>query len=101
MKVDYGWIWVTALAVFVTACAGSGHPPPGTRPDVVPENWIADYDYEIRLQAYLRQQYAAARRDGLTAYVYIYSDGNLDCKTHRDRMDYEDFRALYAGRRRA
>lgn len=49
-------------------------------PDLVPADWVADYDYTSDLGGYLRGKYEVARDQGKSAYVYFYSNSGEHCK---------------------
>lgn len=66
-------------------------------PKVIPDKWVADYDYESDMRSYLKAQYQSARDQGLTPYVYIYSDRYDHCRGLRVLMKRQIMRDALQG----
>lgn len=76
---------VTLLAG-VAACSTISREPVWTRPAVIPEGWVYDFDYASSIAKYLHEQYLSARVEGASAYIYVYRDSDEHCLATRRLM---------------
>lgn len=65
-------------------------------PDVVPQGWLADFDYQADLKSYLQSKVQAAASDGKETYVYLYADWLESCREFRKMADRKDYAKLFA-----
>ncbi|MBT8062536.1 MAG: hypothetical protein HKO64_11335 [Xanthomonadales bacterium] len=65
-------------------------------PDMVPQGWLADFDYQSDLNAYLQSKVQAAASDGKETYVYLYADWLEACREFRKTADRKDYAKLFA-----
>ena len=65
-------------------------------PDVVPQGWLADFDYQADLNSYLQSKVQAAASDGKETYVYLYADWLDSCREFRKMADRKDYAKLFA-----
>ncbi len=64
----------------------------------LPDGWVADYDYQESLTAYLKRQHDAAMDRKLVPYVYLYADWCRACIAFRHRVTGDpEFARLFAG----
>lgn len=69
------------LACLVSGFVHAADPPAGPAlPEIVPTDWVTDYDYVTSLQSYLKEKYDAARAQGKTAHAYFYSNADVHCR---------------------
>ena len=67
----------------------------GKPPEIIPDGWIADYDYQSNLGAYLNLKHQQASAAGKNIYVYVYADWKEACKAFRKSLQGEDSGELF------
>jgi hypothetical protein len=83
----------SALIALVVLLSDTAH----AQPDL-PDGWITDYDYEERLNVYLKRQYDVAVQRQLVPYAYVYADWCRPCTALRERVKSDpDFAKVFTG----
>lgn len=72
--------------------AGRGRISP---PEIVPDGWLSDYDYQSNFGAYLNDKYQEALNSGKNTYVYLYADWNKTCRAFRKSAGRKDYAELF------
>jgi hypothetical protein len=64
-------------------------------PQVVPDAWRADYDYQSDFNEYLGESFRQAQEAGKDVYVYLYADWLKGCMNFRESLTGEDYSMLF------
>ena len=72
--------------------ASSGRISP---PEIVPDGWLSDYDYQSNFGAYLSGKYQEAMNSGKNTYVYLYADWLETCRAFRKFAGRKDYAKLF------
>jgi thiol-disulfide isomerase/thioredoxin len=64
-------------------------------PEVTPNGWFNDYDYQSNLGEYLDAKYQHSLGTGKNVYIYLYADWYEPCKAFRKSINSEDYAELF------
>jgi len=62
---------------------------------IVPEGWLADFEYTAELDSYLKTKLASALEEGKISYVYLYADWHEGCKEFRRTLRQKDYAGFF------
>ena len=88
---------IGCLLFVSTAQAKTDKQPAENDQTFIPEGWVlAPDDASKNLSEYLSAEYQKARKNGKTAYAYIYSDNNSDCRRTRKNYNRKSFQKVFS-----